>query len=207
MGVWAVLWTLLGGLYIGRVGILALFRDRRSTFTLTKEGITESIRDVAKLVVLEVKREYEVQDTVSPVLKGPITLGGRKTTLKFLVTFRLGFDVSKIRPRDVSLSLSNDTVKVDVVLPEPEVMVSIDRWWVVSEEVGIFGTPMRSYETSPVFDYMKRTARERMKKELPQWSSELSKRMEEVMGHLLSALLGKPVLFKVKGFRVLPDSP
>ena len=205
--VWAVIWTLIGGLYIGRVGILALFRDRRLTFRLTKEGLTRSIREVAKLVVLEVQREYEVRDTVSPLLKGPLMVGGRKTTLKFVVTFRLAFDVSQIRPRDVSLSTAGDTVVVEVVLPEPEVMVSIDRWWVVSEEVGIFGTPMRSYEASPVFNYIKEVARRRMKEELPSWYSELSKRMERIMGRLLTSILGKPVRFKVKGFRVVPESP
>ncbi len=207
MTVWAVIWTLIGGLYIGRIGILALFRDRRLTFSLTKEGLTRSIREVAKLVVLEVQREYEVQDTVSPILSGPVKLGGRKTVLKFVVTFRLAFDVSKIRPRDVSLSSDGDTVSVEVILPEPEVMVSVDRWWVVSEEVGIFGTPMRSYEASPVFSYIKGIARKRMKEELPSWSSKLSERMEKVMGNLLTAMLGKPVRFKVKGFRVVPESP
>jgi len=205
--VWAVIWTLIGGLYIGRIGILALFRDRRLTFSLTKEGLTRSIREVAKLVVLEVQREYEVQDTVSPILSGPVKLGGRKTVLKFVVTFRLAFDVSKIRPRDVSLSSDGDTVSVEVILPEPEVMVSVDRWWVVSEEVGIFGTPMRSYEASPVFSYIKGIARKRMKEELPSWSSKLSERMEKVMGNLLTAMLGKPVRFKVKGFRVVPEGP
>ncbi len=207
MTVWAVIWTLIGGLYIGRIGILALFRDRRLTFSLTKEGLTRSIREVAKLVVLEVQREYEVQDTVSPILSGPVKLGGRKTVLKFVVTFRLAFDVSKIRPRDVSLSSDGDTVSVEVILPEPEVMVSVDRWWVVSEEVGIFGTPMRSYEASPVFSYIKGIARKRMKEELPSWSSKLSERMEKVMGNLLTAMLGKPVRFKVKGFRVVPEGP
>ncbi len=204
---WAVVWTLIGGLFIGRVGIGALFRDRRLTFNLTKDGLTRSIREVAKLVVLEVRREYEVQDTVSPVLSGPVRLGGRKTVLKFVVTFRLAFDVSKIRPQDVSLSTAGDTVLVEVVLPEPEVIVSVDRWWVVSEEVGIFGTPMRSYEASPVFNYIKGIARRRMKEELPSWGSELSERMERIMGDLLAAMLGKPVRFKVKGFRVVPGGP
>ncbi len=203
--VWAILWTLVGSLYIGRVGVSALFKDRKYTFTLTREGLTSSIREVAKLVVLEVQREYEVQDTVSPIFKGPLMVGGRKTVLKFVVTFRLAFDVSRIRPQDVSLTSSGDTLKVEVVLPEPEVMVSVDRWWVVSEEVGIFGTPMRSYEASPVFDYIRNVARSRMKEELSGWYSELSGRIEKVMGRLLTSLLGRPVRFKVKGFRVIPQ--
>jgi hypothetical protein len=44
-----------------------------------------------------------------------------------------------------------------------------------------------------------------MKEELPTWSSKLSKRVEKVMGTLLSSMLGKPVLFRVKGFRVVPE--
>jgi len=64
---------------------------------------------------------------------------------------------------------------------------------------------MRSYEASPVFDYIRNVARDRMKEELSSWYSELSKRMEKVMGKLLTSLLGKPAQFKVKGFRVIPQ--
>jgi len=203
--VWAILWTLLGVVYIRKAGLSTLWRDRRTTFSLTERGLLNSIREVAKLVVLEVKREYEVSDTVPPVLKVPFTVGGRKTTLKFIVSFKLFFDISQIREKDIKLRYSGDTVVVDVVLPEPDIMISVDRWWVVSEEVGIFGTPMRSYEASPVFDYIRSVARKRMKDELPAWYSELSRRFEEVMGRLLTSILGRPVRFKVKGFRVVPS--
>jgi len=195
----------VGGAYVSKLGPLVLFRDRGYNFTLTREGIVRSIKEVAKLVVLNVKREYEVSDSVPALLRGPLMIGGRKTILRFVVSYNLAFDVSKIRPQDVTLLKEGDTLKIAVVLPEPEVMVSIDRWWVVSEEVGIFGTPMRSYEASPVFNYIQREAKRRMKKELPIWYAQLSERFESVMSGLIGSLVGKPVVVKVKGFRVVPQ--
>ena len=202
---WSLFWTFLGVLYVKKAGVKVLFRDNRYTFTLTKEGLVRSVREVAKLVVLEVHREYEVRDTVPALLSGPLRIGGRETVLKFNVVVRLAFDVSRIRDEDVELSFSGDTLIVEATLPEPDVMVEVERWWVVSEEVGIFGTPMRSYETSPLFDHIRKLAKGQMEGEIPAWFSEIRRRMEEVMGNLLSKMTGKTVVFRVKGFRVLPQ--
>ncbi|MFZ8826574.1 MAG: hypothetical protein ACO2OT_07050, partial [Candidatus Caldipriscus sp.] len=83
--VWGVIWTAIGILYINNVGISALFRDRRYTFVITKDGILRSIRSVADLMTLEIQREFLYQDTVSPIIPKPLRIGGRKTTINFVV--------------------------------------------------------------------------------------------------------------------------
>ena len=199
--VWGLIWTAIGALYIKSVGISALFRDKRYTFVITKEGILKSIRSVADLITLEIQREFLYQDTISPIIPGPLRIGGRKTTINFVVLYKLGFDISKLDKRDIEIGFRGDTMIISTVMPEPKVDVSIQRWWVVSEEVGIFGVPMRSYEASSVFDSMMVYAKREMKKEIEIWNKQLVESTQAVLSNLFTSVLGRYTEFKIKGFR------
>ncbi len=199
--IWALIWTTIGVLYINRVGVKALFRDKHYTFVITRDGIIRSMRSVADLMTLEVRREYTIWDTVSPIISGPIRVGGRRTNINFVVLYKLGFDISKINKEDVNLLIRGDTILINIVMPKPKVEVVIEKWWVVTEEVGIFGTSMRSFEVSPVFDSMKVFAKKRMKEEVNIWHKQLVQSTQAVLTDLFASVLNKPVEVKIKGFK------
>ena len=201
--VWGLIWTAIGILYINNVGISALFRDRRYTFVITKDGILRSIRSVADLMTLEIQREFLYQDTVSSIIPGPLRIGGRKTTINFVVLYKLGFDISKLEKRDIEVGFRGDTMVISALMPEPKVDISIQKWWVVSEELGIFGTPMRSYEASPVFDSMMAYARKEMRKEMEIWNRQLIESTQAVLSDLFTSVLGRYTEFKIKGLKSL----
>ncbi|MEO0188620.1 MAG: DUF4230 domain-containing protein [candidate division WOR-3 bacterium] len=201
MVIWGLIWTVIGVLYINRAGISALFRDKHYTFVITPDGILRSMRSVADLITLEVQREYIYQDTVSPLIPGPIKIGGRKTNISYVVLYKLGFDISKIKKEDIKLGHKGDTITVDIVMPEPKIDVSIQKWWVVSEELGIFGTPMKSFEASPVFDSMMVYAKRKAKEEIDIWNKQLIENTQAVLSDLFSSVLGKIVLVKIAGFK------
>lgn len=199
---WAAIWTMIGALYINRVGFKALFQNRNYTFVITPEGIVKSIENVSDLITLKIRREYMIQDSTPPILSTPIQIGGRKTKINFVVLYTIGFDVSKITKKDVKIEASKDTIKILLTMPKPIFDVKVERWWVVSEELGIFGTSMKSYEASPIFDKTIKYAKSRMEEELPQWNKELTESTERVLSNLFSSILGKPAIVIITGIRI-----
>ncbi|MEO0177997.1 MAG: hypothetical protein ABIL38_08075, partial [candidate division WOR-3 bacterium] len=119
----------------------------------------------------------------------------------YVVLYKLGFDISKIKKEDIKLGHKGDTITVDIVMPEPKIDVSIQKWWVVSEELGIFGTPMKSFEASPVFDSMMVYAKRKAKEEIDIWNKQLIENTQAVLSDLFSSVLGKIVLVKIAGFK------
>ncbi len=198
---WAAIWTIIGAIYINRIGFKPLFQNRNYTFVITPEGIVKSIENVSDLITLKIRREYMIQDSTPPILSTPIQIGGRKTKINFVVLYTIGFDVSKITKKDVRIEASKDTVKIFLIMPKPKFDVKIERWWVVSEELGIFGTPMKSYEASPIFDKTIKYAKNRMEEELPQWNKELTKSTERVLSNLFSSILRKPTRVIIAGYK------
>ncbi len=200
--IWGLVWTAVGVLYISRVGLSALFRDKRYTFTITKDAILRSMRSVSDLMTLEIQREFSYQDTVNPIIPGPLRIGGRKTIINFVVLYKLGFDISKLDKKDIEVEFRGDTMVIFAKMPEPKVDVSIQKWWVVSEELGIFGTPMRSYEASPAFDSMMAYAKREIKREIGIWNRQLIESTQATLSDLFTSVLGKYTEFRIRGFKI-----